>query len=559
MLRELYIENLAVIEKATISFCDKLNVFSGETGAGKSILIGGINAVLGGRTGRDIVRTGESKAVVTALFDNIPVGIAEKLEENGYLYEGELLLQREIYSDGKSTARINGKVTTAAVLKEIASELIDIHGQHDTAILMSTDNQRQILDSYGGLESELTEYKELFRNFSLVSREVKALQKQIEERDERIAVLNERIEDVGGYGLKAGEEKEVAEKLERARSFEAYQRALSEAYGAINGYDEGSSAVSLLRNACNSLGKIAPDDEEDKMNQLLQRLRGALIEIEDIGSELSGAVSDEYSPEGLSELENRLSDILLLKRRYKMETDELIEAFEKWKEELDTLQEGDEALEELNEKRRRLADEVKAKAQKISDLRKKAADKLVKEITEELIFLDMPNVQFVFDFQRDKIAVTGMDKVEMLISVNKGETPKPMNKIASGGELSRIMLAIKNVLASADNVPTMIFDEIDTGISGRAAHKVGIKLSEIADKRQVLCVTHLAQIAAMGDRHFLIEKKSDEKRTYTNVHALDYEERKREIARIISGESESETALKSAEELLKRDRSINEH
>lgn len=559
MLRELYIENLAVIEKATISFCDKLNVFSGETGAGKSILIGGINAVLGGRTGRDIVRTGESKAVVTALFDNIPVGIAEKLEENGYLYEGELLLQREIYSDGKSTARINGKVTTAAVLKEIASELIDIHGQHDTAILMSTDNQRQILDSYGGLESELTEYKELFRNFSLVSREVKALQKQIEERDERIAVLNERIEDVGGYGLKVGEEKEVAEKLERARSFEAYQRALSEAYGAINGYDEGSSAVSLLRSACKALEKIAPDDEEDKMSQLLQRLKGSLIEIEDIGSELSGAMSDEYSPEGLSELENRLSDILLLKRRYKMETDELIEAFEKWKEELDTLQEGDEALEELNEKRRRLADEVKAKAQKISDLRKKAADKLVKEITEELIFLDMPNVQFVFDFQRDKIAVTGMDKVEMLISVNKGETPKPMNKIASGGELSRIMLAIKNVLASADNVPTMIFDEIDTGISGRAAHKVGIKLSEIADKRQVLCVTHLAQIAAMGDRHFLIEKKSDEKRTYTNVHALDYEERKREIARIISGESESETALKSAEELLKRDRSINEH
>lgn len=560
MLKELDIENLAVIEKATISFCDKLNVFSGETGAGKSILIGGINAVLGGRTGRDIVRTGESKAVITALFDDIPKSTVFKLEENGYSYEGELLLQREISSDGKSTARINGKITTAAVLKEIASELIDIHGQHDTAILMSTDNQRQILDSYGGLEEKLSQYRDVFRAFSHVSKEVKALQQEIQERDEKIASLSEKIEDVEGYGLKLGEEKEVSDKLERARGFEAYQRALTEAYGCINGYDEGNSSVSLLRSACASLGKIAKeDDEADEMSLLLQRLKGALIEIEDIGSELSGAINDEYSAESLSELENRMSDILLLKRRYRMETDELIEALGKWKKELEELKESDDILEELNEKRRKLADDVKTRAQEISDLRKEAADRLVKEITGELVFLDMPNVQFVFDFQRDKIAITGMDKVEMLISVNKGEEPKPMNKIASGGELSRIMLAVKNVLASADNVPTMIFDEIDTGISGRAAHKVGVKLSEIADKRQVLCVTHLAQIAAMGDRHLLIEKKSDDKRTYTNVHALDYEERKREIARIISGESDNEITLRSAEELLKRDRNVNEH
>ena len=560
MLKELDIENLAVIEKATISFCDKLNVFSGETGAGKSILIGGINAVLGGRTGRDIVRTGESKAVVTALFDDIPKSTVLKLEENGYFYEGELLLQREISSDGKSTARINGKITTAAVLKEIASELIDIHGQHDTAILMSTDNQRQILDSYGGVESKLSEYRDVFRSFSHVSKEVKALQQEIQERDEKIAVLSEKIEDVEGYGLKVGEEKEVSDRLEKVRGFEAYQRALTEAYGCINGYDEGSSSVSLLRSACASLGKIAKeDDEADEMSLLLQRLKGALIEIEDIGSELSGAINDEYSAESLSELENRLSDILLLKRRYRMETDELIEALDKWKKELEELKESDDILEELNEKRRKLADEVKAMAQEISDLRKEAADRLVKEITGELVFLDMPNVQFIFDFQRDKISITGMDKVEMLISVNKGEEPKPMNKIASGGELSRIMLAVKNVLASADNVPTMIFDEIDTGISGRAAHKVGVKLSEIAGKRQVLCVTHLAQIAAMGDRHLLIEKKSDDKRTYTNVHALDYEERKHEIARIISGDSDNEVTLRSAEELLKRDKNTNEH
>lgn len=550
MLKELDIENLAVIEKAAISFCDKLNVFSGETGAGKSILIGGINAVLGGRIGRDIVRTGENKAVVTALFDDIPKHVIEKLEENGYSYDGELLLQREITADGRGTARINGKIATASVLKEIASRLIDIHGQHDTAILMSTDNQRQILDTYGGLEDKLKEYKEVFREFSHISKEVKSLQLKIEDRENRIGELTEKIEDVESYDLKPGEDSEVSAQLEAARNFETVQKALSSAYMSISGYDEGESALSLLQNASNELEKIS--ETVEGIGELSQRLSGILIDLEDIGSEVSKNINDEYSPENVSLLENRKSDLLLLKRRYRMEIDELIESLSQWKAELEQLKTGDDALEELNERRRELADDVKKRAQEISELRKNAADKLVKAITEELVFLDMPNVRFVFDFQRDKITSAGMDKIEMLISVNKGEEPKPMNKIASGGELSRIMLAVKNVLASADDVPTMIFDEIDTGISGRAAHKVGVKLYEIARKRQVLCVTHLAQIAAMGDRHLLIEKQSDESRTYTNVHALEFEERKREIARIISGESDSEITLKSAEELLKR-------
>lgn len=550
MLKELDIENLAVIEKAAISFCDNLNVFSGETGAGKSILIGGINAVLGGRIGRDIVRTGESKAVVTALFDDIPQHVIEKLNENGYSYDGELLLQREITADGKGTARINGKIATASVLREIASRLIDIHGQHDTAILMSTDNQRQILDTYGGLEDKLKEYKEVFREFSRVSKEVKSLQLQIEDRENRAAELTEKIEDVEGYDLKTDEEAEVTSSLETARNYEAVQKALSRAYMNISGGDEGESAVSLLQSALGQLDKISGNVEG--MTDLSARLSGILIDLEDIGSEVSKNLNDDYSPENVSYLENRKSDLLLLKRRYRMEINELIEALDGWKTELEGLKTGDDDLEKLNERRRELAEEVKKRAGEISDLRKEAADKLVKAITEELVFLDMPNVRFVFDFQRDKIASTGMDKIEMLISVNKGEEPKPMNKIASGGELSRIMLAVKNVLASADDVPTMIFDEIDTGISGRAAHKVGVKLYEIARKRQVLCVTHLAQIAAMGDRHLLIEKRSDENRTYTNVHALEFEERKREIARIISGESDNEITLKSAEELLKR-------
>ncbi|MCM1299902.1 MAG: DNA repair protein RecN, partial [[Eubacterium] siraeum] len=482
----------------------------------------------------------------------------EKLEEYGYSYDGELLLQREISEDGKSTARVNGKVTTVSVLKEIASNLIDIHGQHDTAILMSTDNQRQILDSYGGIEKELSDYRAVFREFSHVSREVKNLQQQIEDKENRIIELTEKIEDVDGYNLKPGEEEETSGKLTRARSFETVQKALSEAYGSICGYDDDNNAAELLQQASIQLERVAALDEaEEDLKNLAERLSAIIIDVKDIGSEVSKHINDEFTPESLSALESRMSDLLLLKRRYKTEIDDLINDLDAWKAELKELKSSDNILEELNEKRRRLADEVKEKAQKISEKRKKSADELVKKITEELTFLDMPNVKFVFDFSRDKISITGMDQVEMLISVNKGEEPKQMNKIASGGELSRIMLAVKNVLASADNVPTMIFDEIDTGISGRAAHKVGIKLSEIAQKRQVLCVTHLAQIAAMGDAHFLIEKQSDEKRTYTKVRCLDHEERKREIARIISGDSDSEITLKSAEELLSRNKSDN--
>ena len=550
MLKELEIENLAVIEKATISFCDKLNVFSGETGAGKSILIGGINAVLGGRIGRDIVRTGAGKATVTALFDSVPPSVSEKLRESGYPDDEELLLQREISADGKSTARINGKVATVAVLKEIASNLIDIHGQHDTAILMSTENQRRILDTYAGLEEKLTDYRASFREFSQISKRVKSLQQQMSEKERRIEELTERITDVESFKLKQGEEAEVSKKLEAARSFEHIQNALSAAYADINGYDDGAGAVNMIQEATLELNKISGTVKG--MDELSARLSSLLIDLRDIGSEISRCLSDEYYSESLPELEARMSDILLLKRRYRMETDDLLTELNEWKSELTDLQNSDDALEELNAKRKSLADEVKTKAQEISDIRKKAAEALVNEITEELNFLDMPNVKFVFDFQKDKITLTGMDQVEMLISVNKGEEPRPMHKIASGGELSRIMLAIKNVLASADDIPTMIFDEIDTGISGRAAQKVGIKLSEIAGKRQVLCVTHLAQIAAMGDRHLLIEKQTDDARTYTSVRPLDFEERKHELARIISGNPDSEITLKSAEELLKR-------
>lgn len=550
MLKELYIENLAVIEKATASFCGRLNIFSGETGAGKSILIGGINAILGGRVSKDIVRAGEAKATVTALFDEVPADVTSRLAENGFACEDELLLQREISADGKSTARINGRIATAAVLKEVAADLIDIHGQHDNRILMDIEKQREILDSYGGLQPVIAEYRELFGQFRNVSKALKQVQDDILQREREVSELTEKIEEVGSYHFVKGEEAEVERRLEAARSSEAVQRALQSAYASFNGTDENSGAVGLVRSARNNLtaiSKLIPEGE-----QLSNRISELLIELEDVQGEISECLDDDSDEENLPYLEERISDILRMKRKYSCELDELVDSLDGWRARLECLQGGEDEAERLAQEKHRLAEQVKAKALELSNARKKAAESLEKAITEQLVFLDMPNVRLLYDFTQDKIKVTGMDTVQMMISVNPGEEPKPINKIASGGELSRIMLAIKSVLAENDNIPTMIFDEIDTGISGRAAQKVGIKLAEIAQKRQVLCVTHLAQIAAQADNHLLIEKNSDGSRTYTSIRSLDFEERKKEIARIISGDSESEITLQSAEELILR-------
>ena len=550
MLKELYIENLAVIEKATVSFCGKLNIFSGETGAGKSILIGGINAILGGRVSKDIVRAGESKAVVTALFDELSPQVKTRLDENGYQCEDELLLQREISADGKSTARINGKTATATVLKEVAGDLIDIHGQHDNQMLMNIEKQREILDNYGGLQQQINDYQESFRQFQRVSKALKQVQNDLMQRESEIADLTERIEEVEKYRFVKGESAEVEHKLEIARSYETVQKALQGAYTAISGADDEVGAISLVRAANDSLSPVSrliPNGE-----QLAERVKGLVIELEDVKSEIASNFNDEFNAEELAYLEERISDILRMERKYACTLDELLERLAGWKDRLLNLQDGDEEAEKLLAEKHRLADCVKTKAIALSNARRETASRLEAAITEQLVFLDMPNVRLLYDFQQDKIKLTGMDTVQMLISVNRGEEPKPINKIASGGELSRIMLAIKNVLAENDDIPTMIFDEIDTGISGRAAQKVGIKLAEIAEKRQVLCVTHLAQIAAQADNHLLIEKTSDDSRTYTHIHSLDFEERKREIARIISGDSDSELTLQSAEELLLR-------
>lgn len=552
MLRELSIENLAVIEKASIAFDDKLNVFTGETGAGKSILIGGINAILGGRVSKDIVRAGTEKAVVTGLFDDLPESVKAKLSDNGFAVDDELLLQRDIHADGKSTARINGRATTVAVLRDIASELIDIHGQHDNRLLMDGDNQREILDSYGKNSGLLSEYATAFKEFSALSRKIKEVSRKKTESLEKAELLRERLEELDRYNFSADEEETVKQKIEELRNAEYISENLYNAQTAISGDDDTDGAYSMLEHCKNSVSSLSETIPE--LDKLAERISDMLVELEDIREEIVQRIPDEDEDTAgmLGVLEERLSVILRLQRKYGTDLAQILENSEKWRNELYEIDNGDDIIEELTEKKKEAGEKVKRLATELTGRRKKAADELAKRISAELTFLDMPDIRLVFDISQDKVTLSGMDKVEMLISVNKGEDLKPMSKIASGGELSRIMLAVKNVLAETDKLHTMIFDEIDTGISGRAAAKVGLKLHEAAENRQILCVTHLAQIAAMADTQLLIKKTSDEKRTYTGITKLDFEGRKREIARIISGDENDPISLENAEMLLLR-------
>lgn len=552
MLRELSIENLAVIEKASIAFDDKLNVFTGETGAGKSILIGGINAILGGRVSKDIVRAGTEKAVVTGLFDDLPESVRAKLSDNGFAVDEELLLQRDIHADGKSTARINGRATTVAILRDIASELIDIHGQHDNRLLMDGDNQREILDSYGKNSGLLSEYATAFKEFSALSRKIKEVSRKKTESLEKAELLRERLEELDRYNFSADEEETVKQKIEELRNAEYISENLYNAQTAISGDDDTDGAYSMLEHCKNSVSSLS--DTIPELDKLAERISDMLVELEDIREEIVERIPDEDEDTAgmLGVLEERLSVILRLQRKYGTDLAQILENSEKWRNELYEIDNGDDIIEELTERKKEAGEKVKRLATELTSRRKEAADDLAKQISAELTFLDMPDIRLVFDISQDKVTLSGMDKVEMLISVNKGEDLKPMSKIASGGELSRIMLAVKNVLAETDKLHTMIFDEIDTGISGRAAAKVGLKLHEAAENRQILCVTHLAQIAAMADTQLLIKKTSDEKRTYTGITKLDFEGRKREIARIISGDENDPISLENAEMLLLR-------
>lgn len=550
MLTEIYIENLAVIEKAQIPFGRSFNVFTGETGAGKSILIHGINAVLGHRTSKDIVRTGCSKAVISALFQDLSDDVRAVMEELGIEAEDELLLTREIFADGGSTARINHKTSTVGALKRLGEVLIDIHGQHDTQILMSSDRHMEMIDRFGGDNTLLSAYQESFRTLQKKAKRLSTLVKQSQEQQYKAEQMKSLVADIDKLGLKMGEEDEIAAQLERLEQSENLIAAVQSAAAALDN-DSAASAVQLIRDSQLSLDRhqeLIPEAEG-----LCQRLKVTELELRDISDTLRQlAESMELDEARLSKLQTRSNAIRELTRAYVCTGDELVERCAEAKEFLMNMQNNAGEIEELRREKARLLTEVSERAKALSRFRAETAKRFTESVAEQLQFLDMPGVRLEVAHTTGKLTLQGMDSMELMISANRGEALKPLAKIASGGELSRIMLALKCVIADKDSIPTMIFDEIDTGVSGRAAQKIGIKLHELGKVRQVLCVTHLSQIGIMAEHHLKIEKRLENDRTSTKVFPLDFEGRTNEIARIMGGESPSRLILESArEELLK--------
>lgn len=551
MLTEIYIENLAVIEKASIPLGSSFNVFTGETGAGKSILIHGINAVLGHRTSKDIVRTGCSKAVISALFQNISEDVRVVMEELGMEPEDELLLTREIFADGGSTARINHKTSTVGALKRLGEVLIDIHGQHDTQILMSSDRHMEMIDQFGGDTELLSAYQESFRNLQKKAKRLSTLVKQSQEQQHKAEQMKALVADIDKLGLKMGEEDEIAAQLERLEQSEELIAAVQSAASALDN-DGSASAVQLIRDANMSLDRrqeLIPESEG-----LCQRLKVTEVELRDISDTLRQiAEAMELDEAKLAKLQSRSNAIRELTRSYVCTGDELVERCAEAKEFLRNMQNNTAEIEQLRREKTQLLSEVSERAKSLSSYRAETAKRFTESVAEQLQFLDMPGVRLEVAHTTGKLTLQGMDSMELMISANRGEALKPLAKIASGGELSRIMLALKCVIADKDSIPTMIFDEIDTGVSGRAAQKIGIKLHELGRVRQVLCVTHLSQIGIMAEHHLKIEKSLKNDRTSTNVFPLDFEGRVGEIARIMGGEDPSRLILESArEELLKQ-------
>ena len=547
MLKELNINNLAIIEQANISFGEHFNVFTGETGAGKSILINGINSVLGQRVTKDIVRTGCDKAEINALFTDISPAVTDKLSEFGISADdNELSLTREINADGKSTARINGRAVTVSVMREIGSLLVSIHGQHDNQILLDTDRHIDVLDGFGGLTDDLADYRRDFRALQDVSRELRRCTIEHNELSKRSEELREMIEEIGAAELRENEDEEIDRELDILRNSEMIADALGTALACLSS-DEEDAADELIRKAQNEVNSIT--EYSPRYNTVSDRLDKLLIELSDIADEIS-YLSESVDLDGsrLRALTERQNVVESLKHRYGPTLDNVLRAYENAQNELEAIDDTSEKIEELTQHRADLLHTVSVKAKELSAKRSAAAELFSEKVQNELSFLNMPDVRIQAQITQGKLTEHGMDTVEFLIAANKGESLRPLSKIASGGELSRIMLALKNVVS--DEAQTLVFDEIDTGVSGRAAQKIAIKLKEVASQKQVLCVTHLPQIAAAADTHMLIEKESDDTRTYTKVYPLGIEERKAELARIMVGEEITETALKNAEELL---------
>lgn len=551
MLSQLYIENIAVIRQATIDFQQGFHVFTGETGAGKTILISAINAVLGGRTFKEIIRTGETRATVSALFTEIPEELCKKIEVLGYpLEDNQLLVQREIDLSGKGQCRLDGRPATAAMLREVCSLLIDIHGQHDNQELLSAEKHLGFLDSYGAYRQEMAAYTAAYEKMCECAARLDKLQMDESYKLQRMDILQFQIKEIGDAKLTDGEEERLVEQQKRIRNAERITESLGAVYTLLNGNGEE------MRGALEALEEVST--ELDTASKYLtefggysEKLSDAYYMLEELGSRARDTLEDaDFDPRQLDAIESRLDTIYKLKKKYGNSIAEILEYFERISEEYQSLELSDELTAHLQRELDEANLVLHTVAEALTACRLAAAAEFSERVEQELAYLDMAGVRFSITRREKPYGPTGADEMEFMICTNTGEEAKPLAKIASGGELARIMLAIKNVLAEKDGIGTIIFDEVDTGVSGRAAQKIGKKLAEVARHRQVICVTHLAPVAACAAHHYRIYKTVEDGRTFTRVEELTRPQRVQELARIMVGENITDSALKSAEEML---------
>lgn len=548
MLELLHIENIAIIEAADIEFAPGFNALTGETGAGKSIVIDSLSAVLGQRTSRELIRTGAEKAFVSAAFSGTVPELTETLGIQPEA-DGTLLLQREIQTDGKNVCRVNGRPVTVGQLRALGARLLNIHGQHDGQQLLDEEQHIVYLDSFGRVESLAITYAEKYKNFTDIRRQIGALQMDEAEKARRVDTLQYQIEELKRAKLKPGEEEELTARRGMLRNAEKFLDAVAGADYALNGDDSGGGALSALRQAQDALGGVRHLD--DAFGQLYERLGEAYSEVYDIAATVEDKRGElDVSPGELDRVESRMDLLYRLKKKYGATVEDMLDYQARCEVELAQIEDAGDTLARLEQALSKAEKEARQAAQALSDARKAAAEQLTAQILTELQQLDMGKIRFAVDFAEKPLDSDGMDTVRFLMSANVGEELRPIHKIASGGELARIMLAMKNVLSEQDHVGTMVFDEVDTGVSGRAAQKVAEKMARISRRKQVLCVTHLPQLAAMADTHFSVEKGERGGRTYTEVRRLDREQRRRELARLTGGSHVSQTMLDGAEELL---------
>ena len=549
MLSSLQIENVAVIQKAEVHFEPGLNVLTGETGAGKSILIDSINAILGNRTSKDLVRTGAAKAVIRAAFEQVPPAVLDKLEQSGYERSEALLLSREITAEGKSSCRINGMPATAAVLRELCGGLININGQHDSVGLLNPAHHLGILDDYAQNRTVFQEYYTLYRELVRVKRELDALITDEAEKQRKIDLLQYQVQEIEDAGLTAGEEQTLENRRKVLSNASAIRDRLAQSYALLSGSDDAAGAVDLLGESSNAVDAAA------QLDPALTAAAGQLLDLyynaKDVAADLIGRL-DTYDTNDaeLDEVEQRLDLLYRLKRKYGSTVEDVIAFGQKAREELDNIQHSQQRHDALQAEKLRLYAKAREKAEVLTQTRLKAFEELNTRISGTLDILNMPGVRMTLRHTRGPLASHGQDSIEFYISTNPGEAPKPLAKIASGGELSRITLAIKNAMADKDAVPTVIYDEIDSGVSGKAAGRIGEVLRQSAQGHQILCITHTAQIAALADCHLLIQKNVSNERTYTEIHPLDENGRVEALARLISGDHVTELSRANAREML---------